>query len=174
MSDEKLGPPAPVILAMVLCDAIHQDPATKKCTLLGTFSTITARSFPVMHAALAVHVALTDGRGKTRIRLTLVSSDDEQQVLFSQEGMIQFADPRVVAEINFGIRNLTFPRPGEYRFQVYGNDQLLGERRLHVLELRQMPPQQMPPGQWPPGSQPPGSPGSPPNQPWQYPPDEGS
>jgi len=37
MPDEKLGTPAPVALAMVVCDAIYQDPATKKCTLLGTF-----------------------------------------------------------------------------------------------------------------------------------------
>jgi hypothetical protein len=139
MSDEKLGMPGPVVLAMVICDAIHQDPATKKCTLLGTFSTITARSFPVVHPALAVHLALTDGRGKTHIRLTLISSDDEQQVLFSQEGVIQFADPRVVAEINFGIRNLSIPHPGEYRVQVLGNGELLGERRLHVLELRPGP-----------------------------------
>lgn len=136
MSEGKLGPPGPVVLAMVICDAIHQDPATKKCTLLGTFSTITARSFPVVHPGLAVHLALTEGRGNTTIRLSLVSSDDEAQVLFSQEGVIQFADPRVVAEINFGIRNLTIPRPGEYRVQVHANNELLGERRLHVFEFR--------------------------------------
>ncbi|HOA73197.1 MAG TPA: hypothetical protein PL151_12560 [Phycisphaerae bacterium] len=136
MPEGKLGPPGPVILAMVICDAIHQDPATKKCTLLGTFSTITARSFPVVHPGLAIHVALTDGRGNTRIRLSLVSASDDQQVLFTQEGVIQFADPRVVAEINFGIRNLTLPHPGEYRVQIYANDELLGERRLHVMALR--------------------------------------
>jgi hypothetical protein len=136
MSEGKLGPPGPVVLAMVICDAIHQDPATKKCTLLGTFSTITARSFPVVHPGLAVHLALTEGRGNTTIRLSLVSSDDEAQVLFSQEGVIQFADPRVVAEINFGIRNLTIPHPGEYRVQVHANNELLGERRLHVFEFR--------------------------------------
>jgi len=136
MSEKKLGPPGPVVLAMVICDAIHQDPATKKCTLLGTFSTITARSFPVVHPGLAIHVALTEGRGNTRIRLTLVSSDEEQQVLFTQEGTIQFADPRVVAEINFGIRNLALPRPGEYRVQILANDELLGERRLQVIAMR--------------------------------------
>lgn len=145
MSDEKLGPPAPMVLAMIICDAIHQDPATKKCTLLGTFSTITARSFPVVHSALAVHVALTDGRGKTRIRLCLISAEEEQP-LFSQEGTIQFMDPRVVAEINFGIRNLQIPHPGEYRVQVYANDELLSERRLHVLGLQPAGPSMPPPG----------------------------
>jgi hypothetical protein len=151
MSDERTGIPGPVVLAMVICDAIHQDPATKKCTLLGTFSTITARSFPVVHPGLAIHVALTDGRGKTRIRLSLVSSQEEPQTLFTQEGTIQFNDPRVVAEINFGLRNLTIPHPGEYRVQIFANDELLAERRLQVLGMRPMtppmPPMPQDPGQ---------------------------
>lgn len=135
MADEKLGPPAPVVLAMVICDAIHQDPATRKCTLLGTFSTIRARQFPVRHPQLAVHIALTDGHGRTRIRLMVVSADDSHEPLFKGEGNIDFNDPRMVAELNFTIGNLTFPAPGEYRLQVYGNDELLMERRLDVLSV---------------------------------------
>ena len=136
MPDEKLGPPAPVVLAMIVCDAIHQDPATRKCTLLGTFSTISAPQFPVVHRHLAVHVALTDGRGRVRIRLTLAGTDETKPPLFSGEGIIEFADPRVVAELNFGLKNVTFPESGEYRFQVFANDELLMERRLHVLQLK--------------------------------------
>ncbi|GMV97727.1 MAG: hypothetical protein AMXMBFR83_20820 [Phycisphaerae bacterium] len=139
MSDEKLGAPAPMVLAMVLCDAIYQDPATKKCTLLGTFSTINARQFPMVHSQLAVHLALTDGHGKTRIRLTLVGAEEGAPTLFSGEGTIEFADPRMVAELNFTIANLRFPSPGEYRLQVYGNDELLMERRLNVMLIGRRP-----------------------------------
>jgi hypothetical protein len=137
MSDQKMGPPAPVVLATVICDAIHQDPGTRKCTLLGTFSTIRARQFPVRHPQLSVHVALTDGHGRTRIRLMIVPAEAESggQPLFNGEGAIEFTDPRMVAELNFTIGNLNFPTPGEYRIQVYGNDELLMERRLDVLEV---------------------------------------
>jgi len=46
-----------------------------------------------------------------------------------------------VAELNFTVANLTFQEAGEYRLQVYGNDQLLGERRLYVMDMsRQQPP----------------------------------
>jgi hypothetical protein len=145
MPDEKLGPPAPVVLAMVLCDAIHQDPATRKCTLLGTFSTINVRKFPATHRQLAVHVAMTDGRGKTRVRLRLARSDEEETEVFSREGTIEFADPRVVAELNFTINNVIFESTGEYRLQVYGNDELLKERRLYVQGVPGAGPPKKPP-----------------------------
>lgn len=141
MSDEKIERPVPMVLAMVLCDAIYQDPATQKCTLLGTFSTVNVRKFPATHRQLAVHVALTDGYGQTRIRLMLAHADETKDPLFSQEGVIEFQNPRVVAELNFTIANLIFHEPGEYRLQVYGNDQLLGERRLFVMEMANRPPQ---------------------------------
>lgn len=141
MSDEKIERPVPMVLAMVLCDAIYQDPATQKCTLLGTFSTVNVRKFPATHRQLAVHVALTDGYGQTRIRLMLAHADETKDALFSQEGVIEFQNPRVVAELNFTIANLIFHEPGEYRLQVYGNDQLLGERRLFVMEMANRPPQ---------------------------------
>jgi len=141
MPEDKFGKPAPVVLAMVLCDAIYQDPATQKCTLLGTFSTINVRKFPATHRQLAVHVAMTDGYGQTRIKLMLAHADDNKDPLFSQEGTIEFTNPRVVAELNFVIANLVFHEPGEYRLQVYGDDQLIAERRLYVTDVsRQQPP----------------------------------
>ncbi len=151
MPEDRFGPPAPVVLAMILCDAIHQVPATQKCTLLGTFSTINARQFPAVHRHLAVHVALTNGHGKTRIRLTLIGPDESQPSIFSREGAIAFADPRMVAELNFSVANLTFAKPGEYRLQLHGNDELLMERRLYVMA---MPGPASPPGMGPAASPP--------------------
>ena len=144
MSDAKSGRPAPMVLAMILCDAIYQDPATKKCTLLGTFSTINARQFPATHRQLSVHVAMTDGHGKTAIRLTLVGPDESAPALFSRDGVIEFGDPRMVAELNFIITNIVFAHPGEYRLQILGNDELLMERRLYVVGPG---PEGMPPSQ---------------------------
>lgn len=141
-SEPKYGRPAPMVLAMILCDAIHQDPATKKSTLLGTFSTINARQFPAVHRQLAVHAAMTNGHGQTRIRLTLIGPNESQPPIFSREGMIEFVDPRMVAELNFALANISFPEPGEYRLQLFGNDELLMERRLYVLTMgAKQPPQ---------------------------------
>jgi hypothetical protein len=68
-----------------------------------------------------------------------VGANEGDPPLFSGEGTIEFPDPRVVAELNFGLRNVGFPHPGEYRFQVYANEELLMERRLHVFMIQPKP-----------------------------------
>ena len=93
----------------------------------------------VVHRQLAIHIALTNGHGQCRIRLVVASPDESAEPLFSKEGSIEFRDPRLVAELNFAITNLRFEKPGEHRIQVWGNDELLMERRLYVFDMKNMP-----------------------------------
>ena len=125
-------PPYP--LAMVICDAIHQDRATGKRTLLGCFSTIGAPAFPASHPLLAAYVALTDGHGEVPIKLQLVDVDEAEEPLAEAEGKVKFTDPRVVVEIGLHLAGIVFPRPGEYRLQLYGAGELLIERRILLIE----------------------------------------
>jgi hypothetical protein len=87
---------------------------------------------------------MTDGHGKTVIRLMLVGPDESAPALFSRDGVIGFGDPRMVAELNFIITNIVFAQPGEYRLQIFGNEELLMERRLYVAGP---PPGAMPPSE---------------------------
>ena len=123
----------PYPLAMVVCDAIWQDPGTRKFTLLGTFSTIHGEKFPLRHNVLAVFVSLTDGRGKTPIRLRVVDVDEERNPVFDGTNEVDFTDPRMVFEIAYHGINLVFPEPGEYRFQLFARDEPLMERRVLVI-----------------------------------------
>ena len=91
-------PCAPFPLAMVICDAVWRDPATGKWTLLGCFSAIEARVFPCFRPNLAVFVSLTDGRGKTPLKLRLVDVDEEQEPIAGAETQVEFPGPRIVAD----------------------------------------------------------------------------
>ena len=126
-------PPYP--LAMVVCDWIHHDPGTGKTTLLGLFSTIHAKEFPATHGLLALHVAVTDGRGKMSIRLRLIDVDEERDPVAEATQEVDFDDPTKVMEIAFPFINLVFEKPGEYRFQLYANETPLMERRILVRQL---------------------------------------
>ena len=124
----------PYPLAMVICDHIWVDPGTGKKTLLGLFSMIHAKKFPAKHPLLAVHVSLTDGRGVTPIRLRLVDAEDDSEPILDETGDIDFTDPRIICDMTFHAANVSFQRPGEYRFQLFAHEELLMERRVLVID----------------------------------------
>lgn len=124
--------PPPCALAMVVCDAIWQDPATGKFTILGTFAGIRGKKFPLTHGQLCVYASVTDGYGKTRLRLRLIDMDEAREPVIDATQEVHFPDPQTIAEISFQANHITFPVPGEYRFQLFANDQFIIERRISV------------------------------------------
>ena len=117
---------------MVICDNVLQDPETKKYYLMGTATVTYAPSFPVRQHKLCVYAALTDLRGKTSLRLRLVyidSRSNEDKEVMAIAGEVESRDPLAVAELVISLHNLVFPQQGEYRFQLWNQESLLGERR---------------------------------------------
>jgi hypothetical protein len=84
---------------------------------------------------ISVYVALTDGRGKTPVKLQLLGADEEDGVLFEGEMEIEWQDPRMVVELTFAMANITFPRPGEYRFCLFGANEFILERRILIRQF---------------------------------------
>src|SRR5262245_19711844 len=119
---------APYPLAMVVCDGFWRDPYTGKHTLIGTFSAIGGPNFPVVHPIVTVYVALTDGRGKTLLKLQLTDLDDEHAPIFELEQEVDFTDARMMCEICFQAGGVTFPSPGEYRLKLFANGEFVIER----------------------------------------------
>lgn len=121
---------------MVICDACHRDPGTGKFFLLGLFSTIGATSFPFNHVQLVVYTAVTDGLGKVVLKLQFVEVSNEDDVLAETSQEANFDDPRMVAESVYMLLGLPIPRPGEYRFKLFANDEFLIERRVLVNAIK--------------------------------------
>lgn len=131
MSNYKL---IPFPLAMVLCDFIHRDPGTGKCTLIGTFSTIGAKQFPNIHPLFCLYVALTDGRGDLRVRVDLVKLDAAgDSTIFESESLVVFEDPLAILELGFFLEKVTFDTEGEYRIRLHVENEFLLERRLIAM-----------------------------------------
>jgi hypothetical protein len=132
-STESIQPPT--YLGMVICDNVLQDPENKKYYLMGTATVTFAPSFPVRQQKLCVYAALTDLRGKTQLRLRPVyvdSKSNEDKEVMAIAGEVDSRDPLAVAELVISLHNLVFPQQGEYRFQLWNQDSLLGERRYTV------------------------------------------
>jgi hypothetical protein len=132
----------PDVLAMVLADTVLRDFASGKMFIQGTYSAIMATEFPLLYPSIVVYAAITNGHGQTEMELRLVDVDEESEPLFKAAIMMNFADPLIVAEAVFAHGPVNFPRPGEYRLQLFGAGQLLRERRLQAILIQGPPARQ--------------------------------
>ena len=84
---------------------------------------------------MGIYLDLTNGRGKVDIKVQIVDTDEVREPVWSADLEFEFADPRMVGEFDFMAGGLEFPEPGEYRVQVYANDEFIIERRLLLNQL---------------------------------------
>ena len=128
----------PIVLAIVLCDTIIREAGTGKLSLIGTFSGIFSNTFPCTHGSISVYVAITEGRGRVPCKLRMVSLNTNQSV-FELPGQIEFGGPTAVAELVFQLQQLRFEEPGVYAIEFWGNNELLGSRKLNVQKAEPRP-----------------------------------
>ena len=129
--EKKSSETIPIVLSIDICDDIIRDEFSKKMSLIGLFSRIDARKFPAVHGSLHVYVSLTNGHKVYEGELRFVNDRDDTTV-FSMKGKVPFRDPLQTVELNFGIKNLKFDRPGNYSVQFYCDGKRVGERRFIV------------------------------------------
>ncbi len=112
----------PTLLVWLTCDAVHLDPATGKHTILGVFSNIKARSFPVVHPRMVWFLTLTDVQtGNHRLKI-LLSLDPTRPVELIQR---EFESQSPLHRINLinELHNLRFDQPGDYSILIEVDDE---------------------------------------------------
>jgi len=111
----------PQILSWTICDAVHVDPATGKHYLLGCFSNIQARSFPVRHPRMIWFLTLTDVRaGRHQLRILFGPDVTSAEPLV--ERTFEAESPLHKINLINEIRNVTLSRPGLYAVVVEVDD----------------------------------------------------
>lgn len=114
----------PQLLAWVTCDGVHIDPGSGKHTLLGIFSNIHARRFPMIHPFMMWFLTLTDcAPGDHRMKISMGYGNMTPQPLLERP----FASQSPLDRINLinEIRDLPFPAPGEYALLIEIDDEPL-------------------------------------------------
>ena len=102
---------------LLACDGVHIDPGSGKHTILGVFSNINARHFPVTHPFMIWFLTLTDcAPGQHQMRLSMGLDPTQMQVLLDRP----FESQSPLHRINLinEIRNLSFPTGGDYSILV--------------------------------------------------------
>ena len=96
-----------------MCDGVHIDPSSGKHTILGVFSNIRARQFPVVHPFMIWFLTLSDvAPGEHKIRISFGLDPANANAIIDRK----FESQSPVQRINLinEIRNLSFDRPGDY------------------------------------------------------------
>jgi hypothetical protein len=110
-------PSKPQLLVWLTCDAVHLDPASGKHTILGVFSNIKARAFPVVHPRMVWFLTLTDVQpGMHTIKILMGLDPTNPAELIRR----QFESQSPLHRINLinELHNLRFEQPGDYSIVV--------------------------------------------------------
>ncbi len=134
--------PTPVVLSVIICDAIIRDELTKKVSLIGLFNIIGATSFPCTHRQIYIYIALTNGHGRYKTEIRFVSLESGE-IIAGMEGQLDFANPLQVVEVNLQWQNLKFNLPGDYEVEILCDRVQIGARKFVVVSQQQnTPPEQ--------------------------------
>jgi len=118
----------PILLSSVICDRVIFDKITGMPSLINIIQSINAPKYPIRNV-LVFFCELTNGHGPTQTTIRLIGSQ-EDKVLFEQKGKIEFKDVQQIVTLAVNLQGVVFPEPGEYRFQLLADNQLVGERRI--------------------------------------------
>lgn len=120
----------PVLLSAIVCDRVIFDRITGMPSLVNILQTLNAQRFPVRSDQLVFFCELTNGHGKTQTKVRLVDVSKDEQAVFEKSGTVEFKDVKHVLSLAVALQGIVFEHPGEYRFQLFAGEQLLGERKI--------------------------------------------
>jgi hypothetical protein len=125
----------PQLLAWLLCDAVHIDPGSGKHTILGVFSNIMAKRFPVVHPQMVWFMTLTDvSVGPHRMKISMGLDPANPKPLI--ERPFESQGPLVRINLINEIRNLTFDQPGDYSILIEIDDEPILATSLTVAQAQ--------------------------------------
>lgn len=127
----------PRVQAMVLCDEIEEsDEEDAVFHLTNVRSVIAASSFPYVHSQLCVFVQMSGHRGAALCHVEIDRLETDDVIYDTEPQTIEFEDPANVVPDFFRLHNCVFPAPGLYYVQIHFEGKLIGERSLHVREVK--------------------------------------
>ncbi len=132
----------PVLLSAIVCDRVIFDRMTGMPSLINILQNLNAHKFPVRTAQVIFFCELTNGHGKTNLKVRLIDTEHEEAPLFEQAGTVEFKDVQQVVTFAMNLQGVMFPHQGQYRFQLLSDETLLGERRIICRQVEMKPKQQ--------------------------------
>lgn len=130
----------PVLLSAIICDRVIFDRISGMPSIINIIQAINAPKYPIRYNQLIFFCEMTNGHGGTRLKIRLVDVENQDNIVFEQGQAVDFKDVKHIVTVAINLMGIAFQQPGEYRFQLFANDTLLGERSVVCRQVA-MPPQ---------------------------------
>lgn len=128
--------PPPTLLGLSLCDLVIVEEGTHKISLIGTFSTIKAREFPLHRRPFCIFATLTDGLGDGVVELTITEMEAEEEI-YRLERSVHFPDRLSEVSLLFRVEECVFPSPGLYTATMLVDGDWLAHRQFRVSQIEE-------------------------------------
>jgi len=126
----------PILLSAVICVRVIFDKISGAPSLINIIQNVNSPKYPVRYWQLVFFCELTDGHGKTKTKIRLIDDQEDEKIMLEQEGVVEFKDVKQIVTLAVSLHGIVFPRPGEYRFQLFAEGNLLGERRIVCRKIK--------------------------------------
>ncbi len=137
MSPEGLYGPRPTAQALLLCDYVITEEATRKKTVVGVFDIINIpRHVPNAEARLVgarVYARLLDALGRYIFRLDCVQVEGEHVIARAVTPPIEVNDRLAPVDVTIEAPVVSFSQPGRYEFRLYANNAYVGHAPLRAV-----------------------------------------
>lgn len=105
-----------------------------RLTIVDTFDAIVASKFPwraYFHFAAKISIE-SDQKEYQKIRMLIMKSDSFE-ILFDTSGSYNYVDKTEKINLLAGFKGIIFSAPGEYKFQVYFDDDLVIDHPFKLM-----------------------------------------
>lgn len=122
----------PQVLTWITCDGVHIDPGTGKHTILGIFSSIFARQFPVQHPYMIWFLTVTNlTPGKHKLKITFGLTQEHMTQILEREFESQHPNHRI--NLINEMRGFGFQQAGDYLINIEIDEELVMVTNLSVV-----------------------------------------
>jgi len=122
----------PVCVATVICNEVIEDRRSGNKTVVGIFNAIGTTQLPATHPRMTVMASVTNAEREVTVKLILRGPEGKE--ILSADAKVPARGPGDVIDLLFELNNITFNEHGDFIFEIFYNDDVIGARRFMVVE----------------------------------------
>ena len=130
----------PVAKSVFLCDAVIIDEHSGKPSIVGLFNSLPLEFLPNSLSIIEEFCVFFDfvgGVAESIIRVEICDPRSDTVVFRTADRVVRFSGRHTTVAVNFRLKDIAIPDPGDYIIEVYCNNEFVDDRLLRITALKE-------------------------------------